>query len=329
MAYCDFVVEYNADINKLCADIIIHLFYNRLSYKKPTVVLITGDSGEAKSYITLSILDVLTKHDGIDLVEHIERLEIFTPYEYAEKIDALLYDKSLKMLRTPVLDEAREVIDAKTWYNFITRAIAHVNAMFRRIKPMVIFVVTQYIGDIDKSMRRTVTFYGKCVRPLGQPSRLYLYRLWKDDSDLENPKIRKRRVFGYVKMPDGSRMKIIPTFRFKKPRKEIIEKYEKLNYESKAKIIKFKLNAILKTLKNDVKDMREKVNAMVDFYLSKPETLPMVVEKRRGKMVLKKDFQKMQELTKEEIAEFKSILFEKLKERGMATYGNEKQDSDK
>jgi len=326
MAYCDFVVEYSPNLEVLSARIIRNLFLNRLKYKKPTVVLITGDSGEAKSYITLSIVDTLLKADGLDLINYLDQLMIFTPHQYAEKMDALLYDKSLKKLRTPILDEAREVIDAKRWFEFVIRAIAHINAMFRRIKPMAVFVVTQFIGDIDKSMRRTVTFYGKCVRPQGKKPHLYLYRIWKDDRDLENPKMRKRRVFGYVKMPDGSRMKVMPHFRFKLPRKEIIRKYEKLNYEAKTRIIKLKLAAILKSLKDDIKSTHDKVAAMVDFYVNKPEALPMIIERRRGKMVLKKDFEKMQDWTGDEIREFKKALFEKLIERGVA-YGDKKQDS--
>lgn len=318
--YCDFVVPYSKDPKAIAESIIRNICLNRLKYHKPTIILVAGDSGEAKSYNTLRILEVLCKEWGIELKDYLNDLIIFTPYEYATKMDNLLYDPRLKKVKAVVLDEAREVIDAKNWYEFSNRAIAHINAMFRRIKPMVVFIVTQYIGDVDASVRRTLTFYAKSIRPLGQKPHLYLYRTWKDDYDLENPKLRRRRVFGYVKK-GGRRIKFYPSFRLNKPSKEVIEIYEKLNYNAKTKIIKMKLNAILKRLGSEVKAPYAKLDAIIDFYVKKPDTLNLILEKRRGKSRLKKDVAAMHELNQDEIKEFEIRLFEKMKKGGLI-YGD-------
>lgn len=319
----DFIIEEKNCPDSLSKAIIGNLFGNRLKNNKPTIVLIVGDSGEGKSYITLSLADILLQREGLDLKDYLKDTVIFTPLEYAEKMPALLHDKRLKKVKFLIMDEAREVVDAKKWFDYVTRAVAQVNTMFRRVKPMVIFVVTQYVGDIDKALRRTANFYGKCSRPQGQKTKLLLYRMWKDDKDVENPKLRKRTIRGVLKKEDGFNEKLYPIFRFNKPRPEIVELYEKLNYEAKSKIINSKMNNLLRRLKADLGEPMLRVNALVDFYVNKPEALHLILERKRGKMRLKKDFSRMQELTKEETAEFKKRLFDKLVERGIV-FGEKK-----
>lgn len=315
--YCDFVVPYSEDREATTKTILSRLFLTRIKNKKPTIVLITGASGEAKSYISLAVADCLLSVQGVDLAKHLKDIEIFTPMQYAEKMKRLLYEKELKKVNVVIIDEAREVVDAKDWFNFVNRAIAHINAMFRRLKPMVIIIVTQYTGDVDKAIRKSITYWGACQRPIGRKPYLRLFRIWLDERDIENPKIRRRRVFGYMKK-EGREFKVRPTFHFKMPRKELTQEYEQLNYDAKARIINLKLEALLKTLNKDVASADDKAESMAEFYAKKPELLNMVIERKRGKIVLKKEVSKMHDITPEEKKLFHEKLLNKLVERGIA-----------
>lgn len=321
--YCDFVVDYAEDETVLAKSIIGNIFVNRIKYKKPTVVLLTGDPGEGKSYTALILSKYILANYGLKLADYLEDIEVFTPLQYRDKMDNLLHNKKLKKVKVIILDEAREVISAKDWLTFINRSIADINALFRRVKPMVVIIVTQYTGDIDKAVRRSVTFWGKCLRPLGKRPRLYLYRTWKDERDLENPKMRRRRLMGYVKK-DRRYFKIRPEFQLSPLDANIAKRYEDLNYKAKAKIIRAKLDALLHLLQKDLKVPFEKVESMADFYANKPELLGMVIEKRGNKIVLKKDFDKMHELTRDEKTEFHDRLTKKLIEKGVANAISEK-----
>lgn len=313
----DFVVDYSEDVRELSGRILRNITLNRVKNNKPTVILVTGDSGEAKSYIVLAMLEELFKQQGLNLADYLEAIEIFTPYEYGIKFKKLLYDKALKDIHFVVLDEAREVVDAKKWYDFVNQAIAHINATCRTIKPMVIIVVTQFVKDIDSSVRRTLTFYGKCQRPLKRSPFLYLYRVWKDDLDLENPKLRKRRLVGYI-VKGNRRIKIKPYFRFRMPSREIVQIYEKLNYEAKTKIVNRKMDILLQRLQADIKGMDKQIDAMALFYAENPETLDLIVERKRGKVTVKKEVQKMHGLTPSEAKAFEKALLNKLAEKGVA-----------
>lgn len=87
------------------------------------------------------------------------------------------------------------------------------------------------------------------------------------------------------------------------------------------------MDALLKMLEKDLKDPIEKVEALANWYSTKPELLPMIVERKRGKIMLKKDFDKMHELTQSEKKEFHERLLAKLVERGLA-HGIRKNKSD-
>ncbi len=319
--YVDFIVDYDPDPGVLGRRILNNMFLNRLKHKKPTVVMVAGDSGEAKSYNTLKMLEDFCKTWGISLSFFVKHAVIYTPHQYITKMDKILYDKKLKKVKAVMIDEAREVVDGKTWYEFTTRAIADINAMSRRIKPLVIFIVTQYIGDVAPAVRRTLTFYCKCIRPLGQKPRMFVYRIWKDESDIEHPRLKKRRVYGYVRK-DGRRIRFKPSFRFNKPNKEAIELYEQLNFDNKTMIIKSKLAKVLKRLELDRGNFA-KIDEMVKFYSENAELRALILAPaRKGrKPKLKKDFYKMHDLSKVELDEFEKKFYEKLAEKGEVNNG--------
>jgi len=297
-------------------EIIQRILLNRIKKNKPTVLLLVADSGEGKSYTGLKICDILLKAQGVDFAKHINDVVVYTPLEYARKIDNLLNNKELKKVNVIMIDEARELVKAQTWYSFVNRAIADVNAMSRGIKPMVFIVVTQFIKDIDPATRRTLTFYGKCARP-HRRVKLWLYKLWKDDRDIERPELRKRRIYGVVKR--GNRKATIkPTFNFSLPRKELVEPYEIMQRKQKGRLIRRKLEMLVKNLEKEFKGMYNKVDAMAKWYLEHPDQLKLIIERKGKKIKVKKDVKAMHELSGEECIELEKRISEKLIKRGLA-----------
>ncbi|GAG57412.1 unnamed protein product, partial [marine sediment metagenome] len=229
----------------------------------------------------------------------------------------VLFDKEKKDIKVIMIDEARELVNARLWHSFINRAIADCNAMSRRIKPLVLIIISQFISDIDSDVRKTIMFYGKCARPMKGRTYFTLHRIWKDDRDIEKPKLRKRKLSGYI-IRKGIYSIFKPDFRIKLPEKEVIKKYEDQNFQAKSKIIRKKLENLMKTLDKEIGHEFDKVNTLVDFYLKKPAMLNMVVDRIHNKYKVKKKFKEMHDLTPIEVKEFQSQLVQKLAEKGLA-----------
>lgn len=328
--YIDFVVDYNSDPEILGRSIIRNLTCNRLKAKKPCIIFLTGDSGEGKSFSGLKIIDIVCEEFGLNTIDILDDAVVYTPLEYVRKLDNCLFYKKnerrdLKDLRVIMIDEAREVIRARLWYTFINQAISDCNAMSRTVKPIVLLVVSQFIKDVDSSVRYTITYYGKCARPLQGRTQFSLERVWKDDYDLDRPKLRKRPVKGYLRNNNAYSL-FKPRFEVALPRKDIIEKYEKQNFESKSKILRKKIETTLMMLEKEIGHEFDKVKALVDYYINNPEQLQLIKDSKYKKFRLKKEFKDMHELTNIEIQEFQQRLLEKLAEKGLAAAEQEIKD---
>lgn len=316
--FIDFVVEYTESPEELGQRILRNITVNRIRAKKPTIIGITGASSEGKSWTALKIADVVNEELGVDTAEVLDDIVVYTPLEYTRKLDRLLFDKELRKVHTLMIDEGRELIKSKLWYDFVRQAIADVNAMHRQIKPLVVLIVSQDITDILKDVRRTLTFYGQCMRPLSGGVHFTLYRLWKDERDLENVKLRKRKLRGHI-IKDGRKVVFtVNKFKVKAPRKEIIEKYEKLSFERKSKIIRGKLETLLKQIEKEIGHQFDKVEQLVTYYSEHPELLNIILERKRNKIRVKKEFKNMHDLTATEVKEFEKRLLERLAEKGLA-----------
>lgn len=297
---------------------------NRTRENKPTIIFLWGDSGEGKSYDALWLLDALYSFQGIDIVPRLDYVEIFTPFEYARKMKRILETNKkapdyelTKDLNVIVLDEARELVSANEWMTFINKTISSVNALSRGVKPLVFIVVSQFIADIDKKVRFTINLYGACARPLRGYGKLTLYRIYKDDRDLDNPKIRKARIKGYIRELDGSRSLTIPQFYFKLPRKELRDQYEEMQFNAKAPILHRKLEELMRFLEAKYKREFEKVDGLVEYYSNHSEELRNLLEERKGKTRVKKEFIKLFDLAPEETRQFESRLEKKLAEKNL------------
>jgi len=321
MAYCDFVVKYDPKTEApedLTKKILYTLFYKRIANKKPTICFIGGDSGEGKSWGCLTLQETLLSFWGLKLKDYLNSINVYTPLQYPTKFRKLINDKKLKKVHIIAMHEARDIVRAKKWYSFLNQAIGDINAQSRSVKRMVIFIISQFIRDISTDIRYTLNYYCKVSRPLGKKPRLYINIMWKDDRDLEKPKLRKRKLSGYIITPDGRYRRIVPQYLvLNKPSKEVITEFEKRDRESKSKIIEKKMDKLIKEMSQDLEDSNNKINAMVEHYSKNTHNLTLIGKRRGKKWYLNKEFKKLHDLTDGETKEFQEKLIKKLKEEGV------------
>lgn len=322
---CDFVVRYDPDVDTkedLTKRILYSIIIKRLKANKPAISFLGGDSGEGKSWAALRLQEILLEIQGLYLKDYIDDVNVYTPLEYAQKLDNMLYEKRLKKVNIITIHEAREVIKAKLWHSFASQAIADVNAMSRGIKPLNIIIISQFIRDITTDVRYSINFYMTVSRPKNKRSRLYINVMWKDDSDLEKPKLRKRKLSGYVVMPDGRYKRYVPQYLImSKPQKDIRDVFEKADKESKTTIIRNKLSRLVDEMKLDIGDTSDRVNRLVDYYMNNIDNLSSIGRRWRGKWRINTDATKMLDMNKKEIESFQIIINDRLKNEGVIKDG--------
>lgn len=323
MGYYDYVVKFNPKLETsedLTKKILYALFIKRVKNKKPVVTFVGGDSGEGKSMTVLRFIEILFEIQGISLKEHIDAVNVFTPLQYPQKIDRLLHEPSLKKVNAIAIHEAREIIKASNWRNFLNTAIGDVNAMSRSIKRLMFFIISQFIRDIDPSIRYTLTYYCTVYRPIGHKARVKINKIWKDDSDLQNPRIRKRRIKGLVIFPNGKTKKHFPEyFEMNMPDKEICNKFDEYDTESKSGIIKKKLEKLIKEMEKDADINVNKIDKAIEYYTENEDRLNTVGKKIGKKWKTDKSIKEMMDLTETEFKDFESKLNKAIKEK----WGNE------
>jgi hypothetical protein len=321
MAMCDFVIKYDPEKDTdedIAKKILYSVVIKRMKENKPCVIFLGGDSGEGKSWGSLRLQEMLMEIQGQKLSDYVEHMNIFTPLEYPKKIDPLLFDKKLKKANIVCLHEAREVIKAKLWQSFLTQAISDINAMSRSIKRLTVIIISQFIRDITSDMRYTLNYYMTVSRPRGRKPRLKIQVMWKDDRDLESPKLRKRRLAGYLVYPSGKYKRFIPQyFELNRPSKEITDRFEKLDIESKSAIIKNKINKLLQELESEIGGESDKVKAIVDWYMKDLNNLRLIGRRVRGKFKVHESFKNIHNLSQYELNQFQDLMTENLKKKGV------------
>lgn len=319
--YYDFAVRYDPKVDtpeELTERIIYSLFVKRIKAKKPTVIFLGGDSGEGKSYAALRFTELILKLQGINYKDFLDVVNVFTPLEYPKKLDTLLFDKEYKKVNVICMHEAREIVKAKQWHTFLSQAIADVNAMSRSVKRLCFIIISQFIRDITNDMRYTLNYYITVRRPIGQKARLFISVLWKDDRDLERPRLRKRRIRGYLVDKNGRRRIYQPEFlELTKPEKEIRELFEKKDFEAKASIIRNKIEKLIQEMKVDLDIQNKKVEVMANWYIEHQENLNLIGRRIRKKWRVKPEVKLMHDLTDQEVKDFQDKINERMKERGM------------
>lgn len=320
MAYYDYIVRFNPKIetsHDLTKKIFYALFIKRVKNKKPVVCFVGGDSGEGKSMTVERMIEILFEIEGLNLKDYINEVNVFTPLQYPEKIDQLLNNKELRKVNAIVMHEAREVIKAGNWRSFLNTAIGDVNAMSRSIKRLMFFIISQFIRDIDPSIRYTLTYYCTAYRPIGHKTRVKISRIWKDDRDLQNPKIRKRKIKGLIIFPNGRKKVHIPNyFEMSLPDKEIQRKFDEYDVLAKKDILKRKLDKLMKEMRRDLDlDEDDKIKGMLEFYTNDSDRLKSLGERRGKKWKVRKEIRVIHDLTELEFKEFEKQVNEKISEK--------------
>lgn len=323
MPTIDFVVPHSENPQEIGVKICEQLFVKRIEKHKPTVILCTGDSGEGKSYTALKILEIVNNYFGVKTEEHMEDQIVYTPLEYSKKMNAILHDSDKRKLKCLILDEARELVSSHLWYTFVNQAIADVNALHRTVKPLVFVVVVQFIKDIDPSTRRTIQYYMNCHRPINEKHvSVRIHRLWKDERDIDNPRIRKRKIRGYLyKGPLQQKgvkyIRFIPTImKITLPEKSVYKQYEKINYERKSEILTRKLDRLLHEIEKESGVKSTRVTDVVNWFMEHPESADMIQRRvggKQGKCKMKPEFKRMFNLNNTEAADFEKALYNRLK----------------
>ena len=324
MAFVDFIVKYDPKQDTqedVAKRIIHHVILYRLKYKKPAVVYISADAGEGKSHSAIYLQKMLMEIQGLNIREYLKDINVFYPIEYPKKLDRILYDKELRKVNIICIHEAREVIKARLWYSFLNQSISDINAMSRSVKRLCTIVISQFIRDIDTSVRYTLNFYCKVRRPMskGGKARLQIYVLWKDDRNLEKPMLRKRRLSGYLQYPSGIRRRFTPRyFEVNRLPDDIAKEFETLDRESKSMIIRKKIDALIKDMSRDIEIKDQKVKAMAEWYSSHPESLKLIGSIKYKKFKINDEIHTMHEMTKWEKETFEKLLNEKIREKGLS-----------
>ena len=312
----DFYIKYDPEKDtqeEIGRRIFKSIILNVMRYKKPRVVGIFGDSGEGKSYAALRIMEIILEEQGLEPIKYLKDINVFTPTEYPEKIKRLLDVEELKKVNMLIVHEARNIVKAKLWHKFVTQAIADVNAMSRAIKRICFIIVSQFIRDITTDVRYTLNLYITADRPLGQQTRLRIYTLWKDDRDLEKPRLRKRRLQGWLVQPNGRRTLFRPKYIIiRKPSLEVYHLFDKLDFESKQAIIKNKLEQVVEEIKMEFVTENIRIEAMVNYYANNPEQLKTIGRRLKNKWVTNTDFCVLHNLLPQERKIFEEKLFERL-----------------
>jgi hypothetical protein len=214
------------------------------------------------------------------------------------------------------LQEAREIIKAKLWYDYINRTVADVNALSRAVKRLCFIIISQFIRDIAVDIRYTLNYYITVTRPVGRRSRAVIWVLYKDDSNLEKPLLKKRRIFGRIILPNGKSRILKPRyFEIKMPDEEIVKEVEKADYEAKSAIIKNKLHKMLRQMKIEIGDIDKKIKAISQHCADHPETIGLIAKRTKSGWKLKDEAKLMYEMDNEEFKRLEFMLNEDLRKK--------------
>jgi len=298
------------------------VFLEPVFKKKIVITFIEGQSGEGKSMTSLALAEHLEilfhKLTGknkpyFDPIQQV----VYTPREYPAKIDA--WTKSPYL--TLVVDELRFLVPKEKWSSLLSQSIAEANATLRAVKiayckyPGIIIYNSQDIGDVTKSVRKTITYDIKVQRWELVEGRVYVF--WTDMSNVEKPVLRPKRL----EFSLGDVTFKLNHFKMPLPSKRVEKTFVEVSADAKAKILMKRRERILKEIKRElgeVKDFREELKNDEIFELIKGMAS---FSKRRGVYFTKTNMLaicKMYDLTKKEFRkQFLPAFIEEAKKRGL------------
>lgn len=320
MARLDFVVRYDDRVDStedLRMRILHSIFVKRVKGKKPVNAAVIADSGEGKSWAINRLAEDLANIQKYSISDDFDFFRVMTvanPLDYSENIDKILFDPKYKKLNILIIHEAKMVVDGSNWRSFVNMAIANTNTMARRVKPLMSFIISQYLKDIDPKLRPSLTHYITLHRSYGKKPRMRIYRIWKDQRDLEKPRLRHRKIRGVLLTPNGTVSFEPDFFEMDKPSESVIEWFEKLDYEGKSMFLKNKIKKINDALRSEIGDVGSRVEGIVAYYIEHPELISTIGKRSVRGWKLRKEARNLHDFSIDEERSFQSLLNKRLKE---------------
>ena len=293
-------------------NIFYHIMRRPVSSNMPIVVIVSGKSGRGKSETTITVINEILKRDGIDFSEYLKDILVANPFDYMNVLDGLLYDKRLKKINIIWLDEARMLISAEKWNEFINRAIAHMTALSRQIKPLVIFIVTQSLMDVQKNMRPLIDYEIKCSRVPFKPVEAKIREYYIDDRDPEKIRLRWKYPRGFFIEGKELRSFIFKEVEFKRAPKELLAIYDPIITERKSEFLKKIMTQTIEKIKSDLGSLDfSRVNSINEHLTNSPDQFYYWTIKKGKNFSLKKDFGTFFNLDRMQVRELQRLINEK------------------
>jgi DNA replication protein DnaC len=286
------------------------LTLNRLEADKPSVILITGDSGEGKSKTAIRVAHEILTMQGINIREYMDDIIVYNPFEFMNKVKAILTEERLKHINVFILDEARGIVGANSWNSFINQAIATVNAVSRGVKPLVIIIISQDVGDIDRSTRKTIRYEFICSRPLHDRVRIrpVIYYKYRARGSVEKMELRYRDMQVDVRAPTVSNSWSPPILIVKQLEDDIWQIYKSQEKERKIKLIENKTNQMVSRLKKEWAGDESRVDKVYNALLENGDKLNEITILRYGRRRVNPDALEFSDWSKHEIKELETKL---------------------
>ena len=254
MAYpkYDFVVDERVEPDgiSLSEAILKHLIINKLKNGKPVMIFIGGGSSEGKSWSILRLNELL----GLipDHKEFINKQVAYVPDQFIEKARDIFFNPENKA-KSFCLMEGGETQSKYLWFSAVNQAIVKIERMSRTLKPIVFFMASPDISDVDINARKLLIYYGWCFRPGHDKVHLRLYKVYKTRT-LYNPKVLQLSLRGKVITADGEEHLIkVGEFLVNPPSRELIDLFEAEELSAKTHILSESLESFQKYRKKKTK----------------------------------------------------------------------------
>lgn len=293
-------------------NILYHILRRPVSSNMPIVLIVSGKSGRGKSETTITILNELLKRDGINFAEYLKDILVANPLDYMTVLDGVLYNKRLKKIHVVWLDEARMLISAEKWNEFINRAIPHMTALSRQVKPLVIVIVTQSLMDVQKSMRSLIDYEIKCTRVPFKSVKAKVREYYIDDRDPEKIRLRWKYPRGFFIEGKELRSFVFNEIEFKRAPKELLAIYDPIITARKSEFLKKIMNQTIERIKSELGSLDfSRVNHIYDHLNKSPDQFYYWTAKKGKKFVLKKEFGNFFNLDRIQVRELQRLINEK------------------
>lgn len=289
------------------------LTIRRLKADKPSVILVTGDSGEGKSATALRVATDVLAMQEINIRDYLNDVIVYNPFEFAEKVDAILTSERLKKVNVIILDEARGIVKASNWNSFINQAISDINAVSRGVKPLVIIIVSQDVGDIDRSTRKTIKYEFICSRPLESKVRIHpvVYYKYRPRGSVEKIELRYRSLKIQVRGEIENYEINPPILVVNKVDSDIWNLYKSEEAIRKTKLIRNRTSKLINKLKKERSGEESRVDNVYNILVEDSEKLGELTVFKRGKTRINEDALEFNDWSKSEMRELEKRLNQK------------------